>query len=241
VVDAEPGDSLLVFTLSITPTEKKGFSWFKSDFGALVSSTTTPMLNPPLIEKVWSYEIENNNVKIRFNDDGREVTLEYKPFLGSIGCAPLEEAPHSLVPNRHGGNMDAIENGIGSCLILPVLVPGAYLYFGDAHAVQGDGELCGTAVEIPTNVVLRIDLVKGKQVSWPMIENNKFIMAVGSARPLEDAYRIACKEIVLWLHKEKGFELRDAYQLASQTIKCRIGNVVDPFYSIVAKFPKAIL
>jgi len=134
-----------------------------------------------------------------------------------------------------------VENGVGTFLILPVLVPGAYLYFGDAHAVQGDGELSGVAVEISARVRLRIDLIKGRTVRWPMIESTDAVMAVGSARPLEDAYRIACKEIVLWLHEEQGFDLLDAYQLASQTIRCRIGNVVDPYYSVVACFPKALL
>lgn len=137
--------------------------------------------------------------------------------------------------------MDAVENGVGSYLILPVFVSGAYLYFGDAHAVQGDGELCGTAVEMPARVRLRIDLIKGKTVRWPMIETTDAIMAVGSAKPLEDAYRIACKEIILWLNEEQGFDFFNAYQLTSQTVSCRIGNVVNPAYSVVACLRKQVL
>ncbi|MBW2308557.1 MAG: acetamidase/formamidase family protein [Deltaproteobacteria bacterium] len=239
--DAEPGDALIVETLSIEPLEERGFSWIREDFGALVATTSTALLNAPLPEAVWPYKIRGGKVIFRSRMNDREIILPYRPFLGTIGCATPEEAPHSLIPGRHGGNMDAVDNGVGSFLILPILVPGAYLYFGDAHAVQGDGELCGVAVEISARVRLQIDLIKGRTVRWPMIESADAVMAVGSARPLEDAYRIACKEIVLWLQEEYGFDLLDAYQLASQTLTCRIGNVVDPFYSVVARFPKVFL
>ena len=241
VEGAEPDDVLVVETLSIEPLEGRGFSWTRSEFGALVATSATALLHPPLPEVVWEYEIRDAKAIFRSRRGSQEVTLPYQPFLGTIGCAPPEEAPHSLAPGRHGGNMDAVENGVGSYLLLPVLVPGALLYFGDAHAVQGDGELCGVAVEMPARVRLRIDLIKGRTVRWPMIETADSIMAVGSARPLEDAYRIACKEIVLWLRDEQGFDLLDAYQLATQALTCRIGNVVDPFYSVVARFSKALL
>jgi acetamidase/formamidase len=241
VEEAQPGDTLIVETLSIEPLDGLGYSWVRGEFGALVATSSTALLHPPLPERVWPYEIRDGKVIFRSRAGHEEVILPYRPFLGTIGCAPPGEAPHSLFPGRHGGNMDAIENGPGSFPMLPVLVSGACLYFGDAHALQGDGELCGVAVEMPARVRLRIDLIKGRAVRWPMIETRDFVMAVGSARPLEDAYRIACKEIVLWLRDEHGFDLLDAYQLVAQAVTCRIGNVVDPFYSVTARFPKALL
>jgi amidase len=238
---AEVGDTLVVETLALEPLEQRVFSWIRSHSGALSATAATAMLNPPLPETVWAYDVDGTCMVFHSRSDRRKVTLPYEPFLGTVGCARPEEAPHSTVPGRHGGNMDAVENGVGSFLYLPVFVPGALLYIGDAHARQGDGELCGTAVEMSARVRLHIDLIKGKAVRWPMIENTEQVMAVGAARPLEDAYRIACREIVWWLQTEQGFELLDAYQLASQAISCRIANVVNPFYTVVARFPKLLI
>jgi amidase len=238
---AEVGDTVVVETLSLTPLLPRVFSWIRSYSGALSATSSTALLNPPLPETVWAYDVDHSSVVFHSRNNDLKVRLPYEPFLGTVGCAQPEETPHSTVPGRHGGNMDAVENGIGSCLYLPALVPGALLYVGDAHARQGDGELCGTAVEMSARARLRIDLIKGRSVRWPMIENAEHIMAVGAARPLEDAYRIACKEIVEWLQAEQGFELLDAYQLSSQALTCRIANVVNRFYTVVARFPKLLV
>jgi amidase len=241
IESAEVGDTVIVETLALKPLSQRAFSWIRSYSGALSATSATPLLNPPLPETVWAYDVDHSGVVFQSRNHGLKVTLPYEPFLGTVGCAQPEETPHSTVPGRHGGNMDAVENGIGSFLYLPVFVPGALLYIGDAHARQGDGELCGTAVEMPAQAKLRIDLIKGKSVRWPMIENAEHIMAVGAARPLEDAYRIACREIVGWLQAEHGFELLDAYQLSSQALSCRIANVVNRFYTVVARFPKLLV
>ena len=96
------------------------------------------------------------------------------------------------------------------------------------HACQGDGEVCGTAVEYPTTTTIRVDLIKGWTIEWPRLENEEFIMAIGSARPLEDAARIAYRELVLWMAPEYGFDQWDAYMMLSQCGKVRLGNFVDP-------------
>ena len=102
--------------------------------------------------------------------------------------------------------MDLPDMGPGSITYLPVRSPGARLFIGDAHACQGDGEVCGVAVEYPTTITIRVALIKGWNIEWPRLENEDVIMAIGSTRALEDAARIAYRELVLWLEKEYGFD-----------------------------------
>ncbi len=137
--------------------------------------------------------------------------------------------------------MDAYQITSGATVYLPIHVDGALLQFGDGHLAQGEGEIIGTALEAALNVKLKIDLIKGKSIAWPRIENDDYIMTTGSYRPLEDAFRIAYKEMVLWLVDEFGFDLMDAYQLASQVGEADVVQVVDPNYTVVAKIPKKYL
>src|SRR5699024_7849301 len=123
---------------------------------------------------------------------------------------------------------------------LPVSVPGAYFYTGDAHARQGDGELCGVALEISAKVTLKFELIKGKSIRWPRIESPEEIMAVGSARPMEDAARIAYAELIEWMN-ELGWDKIEAYQALTQVGKLHVANMVDPNYSLVAKVNKKYL
>ena len=115
------------------------------------------------------------------------------------------------------------------------------MFIGDAHACQGDGEVCGVAVEYATKTTIRIDLIKGWKIDWPRLEKADFIMAIGSARPLEDATRIAYKELVLWMAAEYGYDKWDAYMLLSQCGKVRLGNFVDPKYTVGAAITKNYL
>jgi acetamidase/formamidase len=164
-----------------------------------------------------------------------------EPMIGTIGVAPEFETISSLTPGPHGGNMDCPDVCIGNKIMLPVYVKGALLFLGDIHAVQGDGEISGSAVEVPAECVLKVDVIKGKQISWPRIESKEYIMTVGSGRPLEDALRIAFTELILWLEEEYNFDKFEAYQLCSQVAKVRVAQMVDPQYTMVAKFPKKYL
>ena len=122
-----------------------------------------------------------------------------------------------------------------------VPVVGAYLYFGDGHARQGHGEVAGTGLETSMDVILEIDLIKGKTIAWPRLEDKDYIMVVGAARPLMDAFRIAHVELIEWLVSDYGFGKLDAYALLGQVAESSIANVVDPLYTVVAKFPKRFL
>jgi acetamidase/formamidase len=164
------------------------------------------------------------------------------PFLGCIATAPKRlESRWTVTPEAYGGNMDASQIRKGATVYLPVNVDGALLLFGDGHLAQGEGEIIGTALEAALNVRLKVDLIKGKTIAWPRIENDEYIMTTGSYRPLEDALRIAYKELVLWLINDYGYDMMDAYQLASQVGVVDVAQVVDPNYTVVAKISKKFL
>jgi acetamidase/formamidase len=164
------------------------------------------------------------------------------PFIGSIGVAPrYGRVEMTLTPGEYGGNMDYMETREGTTLYLPVWVEGAYLSFGDVHAVQGDGEVNGTALEVPAEVTLRLEVIKGQEADWPRLEDETYIMATGSTRPLMDCVRLAQMELLNWLVRDYGFQREEAWQLMGQVSSMRIGNVVDPCYTVVARFPKRYL
>ena len=127
------------------------------------------------------------------------------------------------------------------------LVPASSLRAGDTvrvdagELIPGDGEIVGSGLESTADVTFQLDLIKGKRIRWPRIENDEFIMVAGSVRPLVDAMRIAYVELIEWLVAEYGFEKIEAYQLTSQVGVVRVANIVDPNYTIVAKFPKRLL
>ena len=106
---------------------------------------------------------------------------------------------------------------------------------------MGDGELNGTALEVTAEVTLDMEVLKGRQAEWPRLENETHIMVAGSTRPLMDCVRLAQVELLDWLVADYGFQREDAWQLNAQVGTMRIGNVVDPCYTVVAKFPKAFL
>lgn len=126
-------------------------------------------------------------------------------------------------------------------IYFPVFVDGGYLSFGDVHAAQGDGEIYGTALETTAEVTLTIDVTWGKSIGWRRFEDEDFIMVAGSARPLLDAFNIAHVEMIRWLTADHGFDQEEASLLLSQVGRCRVGNVVDVNYTVVAKFPKTYL
>ena len=120
-------------------------------------------------------------------------------------------------------------------------MPGALISLGDGHARQGEGETCGVAVEVAMDTVFVLDLLKGTHVPWPRLEDDTYLMTAGSARPLEDAFRIAHVDMVHWVSELTGLSAMDAYQLVSQTALTPVANVVDTNYTVVAKIPKLVL
>jgi acetamidase/formamidase len=137
--------------------------------------------------------------------------------------------------------MDTPEVRAGTTVYLPVNVPGALLYLGDGHAVQGEGEIAGTAAEIQMNVVLEVDVLKGRRIGAPRLEDATHLMAAGSYRPLEDAMRIASRELIQWLTEDYGLSPMDAYELLSVAMESNVSQIVDPNFTVLVKIKKAYL
>lgn len=230
---AEPGDTLAVRIVSIEPTRDWAVSVFLPFFGGLTSTKFTRTLQEPLPEKVWIYQLDGDTLRC-----GPRLRFPWRPFMGTMGTAPELEAISALTPFDHGGNMDVPDVKPGNTVYLPVRAPGALFFTGDCHAGQGDGELCGVALEITAKVTLTFDLIKRKPIAWPRIESPDELMVVGSARPMEDAARIAYAELVGWL-EELGWDRWEAYEALTQVGRLRVGNMVDTYYSLVAKIAKA--
>jgi amidase len=235
VEGAKKGDCLAVRILSIRPRgpQPVGTTCLIPEFGGLVGTGHTAMLNAPLAEKVRKIRVDEQGVY--WSD---KITLPYEPFIGTIGTSPEIEAISSLQPDYYGGNMDLPDVGPGAVIYLPVNRDGALLYLGDCHAVQGDGELCGVALEMPATVELQVDLIKNHTIAWPRLENESVFMTIGSARPLEDAARIAYRELVRWMATDLGVGDDEAYMLLTMCGKVRLGNMVDPKYTIGASIAK---
>lgn len=237
VEGAEPGDTLLVKIEAIEPARDWAVSVTIPYFGGLTSTHWTAFLQPPLEERVWIYH-RTPAGGFAYRD---RWEIPWAPFFGTIGTAPHIEAISSLSPGEHGGNMDVPDVTVGNVIHLPVHHPGALFFTGDAHAAQGQGELCGVALEIAAQGVVTFDLIKGKAIAWPRIESPTHIMVVGSARPMEDAARIANTELVKWMAADYGFDPLDAYQLLTQAGELYVGNMVDTLYSLVARCPRRYL
>ena len=238
VEGAEKGDVLCVYIHSIKPRGPQpiGTTALLPEFGGLVSTTNTAMLNPPLPERVKKMEVTEQGIKF-----SPRITLPYEPFIGTLGVSPEIEAITSLQPDYYGGNMDVPDVAPAAIVYFPVHHKDAYLFLGDCHATQGDGELCGVAVEMSATVTIQVDLIKSWKISWPRIENERFIMAIGSSRPMEDAARIAYRELIYWLVEDYGFDMTEAYFLMTQAGRVRVGNMVDPKYSLGASILKEYL
>jgi amidase len=244
VEGAAPGDTLAIKILNIEVDGDQGVGAIVPGFGAINQTSYTPMLNPALPERIWFYPINHstNMATYKAHDSDFSVQIPLHPFWGCIGVAPANgEARSSIVPAEFGGNMDAPEVSPGNTLYLPVNVQGALLYMGDGHAAMGDGEVAGTAIEVPLRGRVQVDVIKGQKIDWPRFENDQAIMTVGIYRPLDDALRIAFTELVGWIHHDYGLSEIDSYELLSKVAKIHLDEMVDPNYVIVASVEKKYL
>jgi acetamidase/formamidase len=241
---AQPGDTLAIKILDLQVDGNQGIGALAPGFGAINSTNYTPMLNPPIKEKIWFYPIDHatNTASFQALDSKYTVKIPLHPFFGCIGVAPAGgEARSSVVPEAFGGNMDSPEASVGNTVYFPVNTPGAMLFLGDGHAAMGDGEIAGTAIEVPLRSRIQVHVIKGQKINWPRFENDEYIMTVGAYRPLDDALRIAFTELVSWIHNDYGLSEMDAYELLSKVAEIRLSEMVDPNYVVVAKIKKSFL
>lgn len=241
---AEPGDTLAVKILDLQVDGNLGVGAIGPGFGAINSSKYTPVLNADLPERIWLYDIDHasNTATFRAHDSSFSVKIPLHPFFGCIGVAPADgEARTSIVRAEFGGNMDSPEASVGNTVYFPVSVKGALLYMGDGHAAMGDGEIGGSAIEVPLRARVQVTVIKGQKIEWPRFENADAIMTVGAYRPLDDATRIAFTELVKWIHRDYGLSEMDAYELLSKVAKIHLNEMVDPNFVVVASIEKKYL
>lgn len=237
VEGARKGGTIIVSIEDIKPAIGQGVTYL-SEFSEkyLTEVPVLRFLKSSLPLRVKICKIENNVVYFD------KIKIPYKPMIGTIGTAPhaeVEGISSSLLPGKHGGNMDLPDVCPGNKISFPVFHDGGLLYVGDVHAVQGDGEISGTAVEMPAEIILKVD-VSNEIVNWPRIENDQEIMCVAttsSGRSFEDAIRLAFLELALWIEKKYGIDRFDALMLCSQVGKIRVGNL----WTAAAKIEKKYL
>ena len=151
------------------------------------------------------------------------VGLPYSPMIGTIGTAPAIGVPTTGPAGPYGGNMDLKEVSEGNTLYLPISVPGALLHLGDVHAAQGDGEVCGTALEMPATVTIKIDLIKNKTIERPRIKSRDHIMCIATGNPMERSVARAYSDLFIWMEEDFGVDRWDAYSLCTQVGEISVG------------------
>ena len=235
---AEPGDALVVEILGF---ESSGWGWTAiiPGFGLLAEDFKDPFLH------ISSYD----DRRVEFTP---EIHLPTRPFPGTIGVAPAEDGQHSVVPPRHvGGNMDIRDLVQGVKLYLPVEVPGALFSVGDTHAAQGDGEVCGTAIETPMTLRAKLSLKKKAGFHRPQfeltasprssIEAKGYYATTGIGPDLMVAAKDAICDMIDHLGREYGLEPQLAYILCSVAVDLKISEIVDvPNWVVSAYLPKAV-
>ena len=238
---AMPGDAVKVTILNFAPS---GWGWTANipGFGLLADQFKDPALH------IWTYDKVSMS-PAAFGPGGK---VPLKPFCGTIGLAPAEAGTHSIVPPRRvGGNMDIRDLAAGTELYLPVEVAGGLFSVGDTHAAQGDGEVCGTAIESPCSLACKFDLVKGANLAFPRfttpgpvsrhLDYRGYEVTTGIGPDLMAAAKAAVSGMIDLLGKQRGIAAIDAYMLCSVCGDLRISEIVDmPNWTVSFYFPRAV-
>ncbi len=238
---AEPGDALSVRIESFVPS---GWGWTANipGFGLLADQFPDPALH------LWTYDAASLTPAAY----GKMARVPLKPFCGTIGLAPAAPGLHSVVPPRRvGGNMDLRDLAAGAELILPVEVPGALFSVGDTHAAQGDGEVCGTAIESPMQVTLTFNLLKGAAPRCPQailpgpvtrhLDTHGYEVTTGIGPDLMENARAALADMIDRLGRTRGMSAIDAYMLCSVCGDLRISSIVDaPNWLVAFYLPRVV-
>jgi acetamidase/formamidase len=237
---AKPGDVLAVEILELRPRQW-GWTAIIPGFGLLADEFQEPWLRLS--------EVSEEDGRVRFGDG---VSLPFAPFPGTIGVAPAEPGRHSVVPPRRwGGNIDIKHLQAGSTLYLPVGVDGALFSLGDTHAAMGDGEVCGTAVETPMDIVVRLTVRRDFSTHYPQYEipagqlaraeQSSYHVCTGVHEDLLEATREATRAMIDYLVQRHERERQEAYAIASVAVDLRIHEVVDvPNWVVGAFLPESI-
>lgn len=228
---AQPGDVLAVRILAIDFLHNFGVNAFSPGGGVL------PDEYPYAGIKLLRWPVGATRVSF-----APGITLPLAPFFGSIGVAPppLNGRISSRPPGYHGGNLDNKDLVVGSTLYLPVQVPGALLSIGDGHALQGDGEVTGTALETSLRGTLEVRVIKGARLKWPRAETPTHYITMGLSEDLDEASRLAVREMVEFLMAEKQLSREDAYMLCALAADLHVTQAVDATKGVHASIAKSI-
>jgi len=238
---AEPGDMLSVHFDRLRPNRRAG--WSHTVIAPNVLDPERVRDAPESQYARWEIDADAGTVTLVEPKTALgSLVLPMEPMVGCFGVAPPRgQAISTATSSTHGGNMDYRGFVEGVTVHFPVFVRGALFHIGDGHAVQGDGEIVGTGVEVSFDVQFTIRLTKQKAIQWPRAENPSFIMAVGNARPLDQCVQHATTEMVAWLQEDYGLDARGAHVLLGQCVQYELGNVYDPAYTMVCKVSKGLL
>jgi amidase len=244
VQGAEPGDAVSVRLDRISPNRTRGVTG-----GLVAPHVVEPGFVPELVtatreEVWWTLDLERSTATLEDPPEGLGSLgeLQLEPMVGCFGVAPARgQAISTATSAQHGGNMDYRGFREGVTVFLPVAVEGALFHIGDGHALQGDGEIVGTGIEVSMDVEFTLEVVKDKEIRWPRADDGTFVLAVGNARPLDQAVQHATTELLSLLKEDYGLDYRAGSTLLGQCIRYDVGNVFDPAYTIVAKIEKSIL
>ncbi len=241
VEGAEPGDAIKVTLLHLQPS---GWGWTANipGFGLLANQFKDAALH------IWKYDA-GTLAPAMYGPDGR---VPLKPFCGTIGLAPAEAGLHSIVPPRRvGGNMDIRDMSAGTELYLPVEVAGGLFSVGDTHAAQGDGEVCGTAIESPCALAAKFDLIKSANLPFPRfttpgpvarhMDIKGYEVTTGIGPDLMQGAKAAVSGMIDLLSKRYNMNAVDAYMLCSVCGDLRISEIVDlPNWVVSFYFPRVV-
>ena len=222
---AEPGDALRVSIKAIRLADS-GVTLTIPGTGALSDKVNGRIAVCPVGEKTFFF---------------RGVELPLSPMIGVIGVAPAGKPTSCAKPGAHGGNMDTTGIGPGALLMLPVQVPGALFGLGDLHAAMGDGEVCVTGIEIPGEVDVRLDVIKGLNLPWPLLKTRNELAFLASAPTTDEALRLSVDAMNALLVRETSLDLDDALILMSLCGNARISQVVDPLMTARFCMPLDVL
>ncbi len=238
VEGAEPGDTLAVRLDRVRPNRRFGHS------GSVVApNVVDPGFVPRLPEgdeSRWDVDVESwTATLVKPETVLGKIALPLDPMIGCLGVAPDRgQAISTATSGPHGGNMDYRGIVEGVTVLFPIFEEGALFFIGDGHALQGDGEIVGSGIEISMDVQFTVQVRKGRRCHWPRVETGDELIALGNARPLDQALQHATTELMHWLDAGHGLDYTASSTLLAQVIRYEIGNVFDPAYTVAAKIAR---
>ena len=232
---AQPGDALAVRLDKIAPNRRVGYT-----ADVVAANVVDPHYVRELPKsKMVKWDVDAKAKTATITEKEYTLTVPLVPMIGCFGVAPDRgQAISTATSGPYGGNMDYNGWIAGVTAYFPVAAEGALFHIGDVHAVQGDGEIVGTGIEISADVQFTVRVLKKKAMEWPRGENRDFIWTVGNARPLDQCIQHATTEMMRWLQSDYKMSARHASTLLGQCVKYDMGNIFDPAFTMVCRLAK---